>query len=115
MVIRAVTDCCSTFGLELCVCSRCNGLLTRYDFGTDDLGRTLERCPKCGPQLLAVRRGAPVANRTKNIPAPKMIQGCADCGGWMLWMGFEKPTRCKVCQQIRARKRDLARYHRLHA
>lgn len=96
-------------------CSRCGGLLTRTAFVTDFLGRTVERCPTCGPRLLVLHVGAPVASRIKHAPVPKMIQGCADCGGWMLWMGFEKPTRCKVCQKVRARKRDLARYRRLHA
>lgn len=103
----------SALSHDLTVCTRCRAMLTRYDFGTDDLGRTIERCPKCGPALLAVRRGVPL-KQVYTRPEPKMIEGCADCHGWMLWNGTGgKPSRCVECQQRHRRVTQLARYYTL--
>jgi hypothetical protein len=51
----------SRFASDSAKCSRCPTILSRSDYVTDGLGRTVERCPRCGPALLQVRRGVPVA------------------------------------------------------
>lgn len=115
-MIRAVSDGCSTFGLELCVCSRgCGSLLTRYDFGTDQLGRTLEKCPKCGPRLLQPKHGAPTTIDARHYKA-KVIGKCADCPTVLTWRGTgTHPTRCPPCRKKHERAQDLASYHRRSA
>lgn len=97
--LHVTTDGCSTFALELCVCTRCKGLLTRYDFNFDELGRTLEICPKCGPALLATRRGALVV-RSRTLP-PKPCGKCVDCRTPLTYTAGGIPLRCKRCQKAR--------------
>lgn len=61
----------SPFAQDQCRCSRCGGLLTRYDFRTDGIGRMVENCERCGPRLLAVRHGVPAAAWAA-LKAPRM-------------------------------------------
>lgn len=117
--LHVSTDGCSTFGLELCVCTRCGALLTRYDFNFDELGRTIENCGHCGPALLAVRRGAlVVGSRTL---APKSCGKCVDCKTPLTYTAGGIPLRCKRCQKARRRvesreyKREVSRGARVVA
>lgn len=101
----------SPFAQDLCRCSRCNGLLSRYDIAFDWLGRTVERCPRCGPTLLHLHVGA---LRLKRKPAftAKPCGKCADCPRKLVWRGTgARPTRCASCQRERGRVRDLKYYH----
>lgn len=100
-MIRAVTDGCSTFGLELCVCSRCGVLLTRYDFATDWLGRTVENCEHCGPALLAVRREV-LKEGSRSLPR-KPCGKCVDCKTPLSYTAGGIPLRCKACQKAHRR------------
>lgn len=111
--LHVSTEGCSTFGLELCVCTRCGALLTRYDFGFDWLGRTIENCAQCGPAPLATRRGALVV-RSRTL-APKPCGKCVDCKKPLMYTAGGIPLRCKPCQKTRRRfesreyKREVSR------
>lgn len=111
-MIRATTE-VSAFAMELCTCTRCGALLTRYDFGTDDLGRTLEKCPRCGPALLQARRGAPLAH-ARPLAVLKPCGKCEGCGKGLRFRTGGKPVRCRDCQTKHRRVTQLARYYTLH-
>lgn len=100
----------SPFAQDRCRCSRCGGLLTRYDFGFDDFGRTVEKCRVCGPALLTLRVGAPLG-RTSRSFTPQMLQ-CSDCPRKVKWRGTgTRPARCQACQRKRENTRCLKRYY----
>lgn len=112
-MIQAQTE-RSPFAQDLCRCGRCGGLLSRYDIVFDDLGRTVERCPKCGPALLVLRRGAPVV-RAHHVLHAKPAGKCVDCRRPLIWKGAGSyPVRCARCQKERGRVRDLEYYHAKH-
>lgn len=114
MVIRAMTE-VSPFALEITTCPDCGHLLSRYEFGFDWLGRTMSLCPKCGPRLLTVRHGAPVAKHT-SIFKTQVIGKCADCPKKLTWRGTgTHPMRCPPCRKKHERVQDLASYHRRSA
>lgn len=99
----------SPFSHDLGRCSRCGGLLDRYNFATDSLGRTLENCEHCGPMLLVLHVGAP-RFREKAKALPQVIGKCPDCPNMMVWAGTGGiPERCKACQHERSRVKNLKR------
>lgn len=106
----------SAFAYESAPCSRCGGLLGRNSFVTDYLGRTVERCQKCGPQLMAVHVGAPIASgrraaRNVFIVKPEnrhliVLPPCA-CGSALKWLGRgRKPSACRRCRASERRARQ---------
>lgn len=105
----------SQFAQDLTTCSRCGGLLTRYEFKTDPLGRTVEDCGRCGPMLLILKRGAPrLREKPQGIRSP--CGTCKDCPATLYYsMNGVRPKRCPACARERGRVRDLKRYHAVHA
>lgn len=94
----------SAFAFDSALCSRCSGVLMRHHFATDVYGQTVEDCPKCGPQLLAMRRGSPVVaarngNRVHQGPSKgKPCDPCI-CGKPILWTRGVKPKGCVECRK----------------
>lgn len=105
----------SQFAQELTTCPNCMAILTRYEFGTDHLGRTMSLCPNCGPALLPLRRGAPrLREKPQGIRTP--CGTCKDCPATLYYsMNGVRPKRCPACARERGRVRDLKRYHAVHA
>lgn len=108
MLLHAVSD-SNDFSRDLGQCSRCKGRLSRWDYGTDVLGRTVEDCPVCGKHPLPITRVAPAVRR-RVAPNPVRCGKCADCNTDLIYRGTGGiPERCKDCQKERSRVRCLNR------
>lgn len=87
----------SRFSSDHALC-KCGTVLSRHDFDTDYLGRTISLCPSCGPQLVPKRFGAPTIPR--KIPEIKEVRICA-CGQPIVYKSrCAKRDACRDCQKI---------------
>jgi hypothetical protein len=108
----------SEYSHEIALCS-CGRVLTRHDFLTDWLGRTVERCPSCGPKLLLLRRDVALPNGNKAVRnhfaiKERIVLPICHCGKAIKWCGRgAKPIRCYLCRQDARRKCARERWYRV--
>jgi hypothetical protein len=85
----------SPFAGDLCRCSRCGGVLSRYDHGFNALGQTLELCPNCPPRLMLMRTRVPIVKQTPKVHHSHPEMPRCGCG---VRLKRKNALRCDSCR-----------------
>lgn len=81
----------------------CGFVLSRHDFDTDDLGRTISLCPRCGPQLVPKRLGTPSVPRKPRRAEETRV---CDCGeSFVVQSRTPECSKCGKCRKALLRER----------